>query len=276
MRSTVQNAIKKALSQGVAGVVLTLGSTGIQAEPSQVGERQIDVPRCARPVAKVMVSDIKCKSVDCSGGGQQSPKPRRWWEYVSGSDNVNQPSYTGVGSGMSEMLATALSQTGCFEIMERAALDEINQELALVGKKVEAEPADFMITGSITSIGFEQSSTGLGGLGFLPRPIALIAGSVDWKSSKVWMNMDIRLVDIRKAKLVGSKTFEANNKRDGFGMSAAGWAGVGFGGSHASISGSPLEEVARDLLVRSTVYAVDALASRNVTERVSLVANRRD
>jgi curli biogenesis system outer membrane secretion channel CsgG len=84
------------------------------------------------------------------------------------------------------------------------------------------------------------------------------------------MNMDIRVVSVAKAKILGSKTFQANNEKNGFGLGAAGWAGgVGLGGSHASISGSPLEEVARDLLVRSTAYITDTIAAKSVTERVT-------
>jgi curli biogenesis system outer membrane secretion channel CsgG len=244
------------------------------AETSDVREREIGVPKCAAPVAKVVVSEIKCKSADCSSGaGQQDPRRYRWWEYAGVGNTVKQPAYTGVGTGMTDMLSTALSQTGCFEVMERAQLDEINEELALVGKKVQAEAADFMITGSITSLGFEQSSTGLGGLaGIFKGPLAIVAGSVDWKKSKVHMNMDLRVVDVNKAKLVGSRTFQANNQKKGFGVSAMGWAGIGLGGSHASISGSPLEEVARDLLVRSTVFVTDELAGKSVSERVTLKA----
>lgn len=254
----------------VTVAALLLSSTA-WADPSDVSERQISVPKCSRPIARVVVSEFKCKSADCSSGaGQQDPRRYRWWEY---SGTVSQPTYTGVGTGMSEMLTTALQQTGCFEIQERAALDEINKELALVGKKVEADAADFMVTGSITSLGFEQSSTGLGGLaGFFRGPIGAIAGSVDWKKTKVHMNMDIRIVDVKRAKIMGSKTFQASNQKSGFGMSAHGWAGIGLGGSHASISGSPLEEVARDLLVRSTAYITDNLAEKNITERVVLEA----
>jgi len=257
------------------GVVLAVALPAAMAQTSEVTEREIAVPKCATPVAKVVISEIKCKSADCSSGaGDQDPRRYRWWDHVAGSGgNVRQPSYTGVGTGMTEMLATALTQTGCFEVQERQALEEINKELALVGKKVEVEAADFMITGSITSLGFEQSSTGLGALGgFLKGPLAVVAGSVDWKKTKVHMNMDLRLVDVRKAKILGSKTFQADNQRSGFGMSAGGWAGVGLGGSHASISGSPLEEVARDLLVRSTAFIADALAAKNITERVVLRA----
>ncbi len=241
------------------------------AETSQVSEREIDVPKCARPAAKVVFTEFKCKSADCSSGaGQQDPRQYRWWERRG---DVAQPSYTGVGTGMTEMLATALTQTGCFDVQERAEMEEINKELALIGKKVEAEAADYMITGSITSLGFEQSSTGLGGLGFLKGPLGLLAGSVDFKKSKVHMNMDIRVVDVKRAKIIASKTFQANNEKNGFGVSALGWGGgVGLGGSHASISGSPLEEVARDLLVKSTSFLAETIAAKNITEHVAVKA----
>jgi len=256
------------------GLCAALGVAMAHAEPSDVKEREISVPKCKAPVAKIVIAEIKCKSVDCSSGeGQVDPKRYRWWEHLGTGNAVKQPSYTGVGTGMTDMLATALSQTGCFEVMERAQLDEINKELELVGKKVQAEAADFMVTGSITSLGFEQSSTGIGGLaGFFSGPLALVAGSIDWKKSRVHMNMDLRVVDVNKAKLVGSRTFQADNQRKGFGVSAMGWAGIGLGGSHASISGSPLEEVARDLLVRSTVFVTDELAGGKVTERVAIKA----
>jgi curli biogenesis system outer membrane secretion channel CsgG len=243
------------------------------ADPSEVSEREINVPKCTTPAAKVVFTEFKCKSADCSSNaGQQDPRRYRWWEYGAGG-NVAQPTYTGVGTGMSDMLATALTQTGCFDVQERAALEDLNKELALVGKHVEAEAADYMVTGSITSLGFEQSSTGLGGLGFLKGPIGLLAGSINYKQAKVHMNIDIRVVDVKKAKIVASKTFQANNKKTGFGMSTAGWGGgVGLGGNHASISGSPLEEVARDLLVQSTAFLTETIAKKNITERVAIAA----
>jgi curli biogenesis system outer membrane secretion channel CsgG len=244
------------------------------AQTSEVMEREIAVPKCIKPAAKVVFTEFKCKSADCSSNaGQQDPRRYRWWDHLSGAGgNVAQPSYTGVGTGMTDMLATALTQTGCFDVQERAALDDLNKELALVGKKIEAEAADYMVTGSITSLGFEQSATGLGGLGFLKGPFALLAGSIDFKKSKVHMNMDIRVVDVKRAKIIASKTFQANNQKSGFGVSALGWAGVGLGGSHASISGSPLEEVARDLLVRATSFLTETIAQKNISERVTLKA----
>lgn len=246
------------------------------AQTSSVAERELSVPKCATPVAKVIFTEFKCKSADCSStAAQQDPKRYRWWDGYYGfgrGGNTAQPSYTGVGTGMTDMLATALVQTGCFEVQERAALEELNKELALVGKKIEAEAADFLITGSITSLGFESSSTSLGGLGFLGGPVGLLAGAIDFKKTKVHMNMDVRVVDVRKAKILASKTFQADNQKSGFGLSGAGWGGGAIlGGSHASISGSPLEEVARDLLVHSTVFLADTIAAKGITERVVLL-----
>ena len=245
------------------------------AETSTVTERELALPKCATPVAKVIFTEFKCKSADCSStAGQQDPKRYRWWDGYYGygrGGNTAQPTYTGVGTGMTDMLATALTQTGCFEVQERAALEELNKELALVGNKIEAEAADFLITGSITSLGFESSSTSLGGLGFLRGPVGLLAGAIDFKKTKVHMNMDIRVVDVRKAKILSSKTFQADNQKSGFGISGSGWGGAGIlGGSHASISGSPLEEVARDLLVHSTIFLTDTIAQKGITERVVL------
>lgn len=34
-----------------------------------------------------------------------------------------------------------VTQTGCFEVQQRAKMEEINKEQALIGKKVEAEAA---------------------------------------------------------------------------------------------------------------------------------------
>jgi curli biogenesis system outer membrane secretion channel CsgG len=250
--------------------------TSALAQTSTVTEREIAVPKCAAPVAKVVFTEFKCKSADCSStAAQQDPKRYRWWDgYTTGrGGNVAQPAYTGVGTGMTDMLATALTQTGCFEVQERAALDELNKELALVGRKIEAEAADFMITGSITSLGFESNSTSLGGFSFLKGPLALLAGSVDFKKTKVHMNMDLRVVDVRRAKIVASKTFQADNQKGGFGLSGAGYGGgTLLGGSHASISGSPLEEVARDLLIRSTAFLTETIAQKGISERVVLRA----
>ena len=241
------------------------------AEDTKVTEREIAVPKCDRPAAKVMFSEIKCKAADCyGGGGRQRAGNSNWWNPGA----VNTPGYGGIGSGLGEMLATALTQTGCFEVMERSELEDVQRELALTGKKVQLESADYIISGSITSLGFDQSGTGVGALvtRFVP-----VLGGLEYKSTKAHLNLDLRLIDTQKAKILASKTFQGDNQRTGFGIGGIGFAGgVALGGNHSSVSGTPLEEVARDVLVRATVFITNQLASRNITERIVLKASDRD
>ncbi|MBV8634037.1 MAG: hypothetical protein JO002_06080 [Burkholderiaceae bacterium] len=257
----------------VACAALAVSATTFASGDTDVHEREYALPKCDKPVAKVMFSDFKCKAADCSASGSQQETTNNWWaDYRSG--RVRQPDYRGVGTGMGDMLATALTQTGCFEVMERAQMAEVAQELALVGKKVQAQQADYMITGSVTSLGFDQSGLNLGGLGFFNRIplVGAAAANLSFKKTKAHLNLDIRVIDINKATIRGSKTFEGDNSRTGIGV--GGW-GVGsgglLGGSASSISGTPLEEVARDVLIRSTNFVVDTLAQNAVSERVPLV-----
>lgn len=116
------------LLQSICCASALLAAAVASANPSEVVEREIAVPKCTRAAARVVFTEFKCKSADCSSrAGQQDPRQYRWWEY--GRGNVAQPSYTGVGTGMTDMLATALTQTGCFEVQERAALEDLNKEL---------------------------------------------------------------------------------------------------------------------------------------------------
>lgn len=101
----------------------------------------------------------------------------------------------------------------------------------------------------------------------------MLAGAVDYQQSKVHMNIDIRVVGVRRARIVASKTFQANNQKNGFGVAAMGWGGgAGLGGNHASISGLPLEEMARNLLVKSTAFLTQTIAAQNITEHVAVAA----
>lgn len=237
------------------------------AKETEVNEREYAVPKCNKPVAKIMFTEFKCKSSECYGGGGQSAGNSSWWN----PGHVSTPNYGAIGSGLGEMLGTALSQTGCFEVLERAALDEVRKELEINGVKLETDTADYIVTGSITSIGFEQSATGVGAL--VGKWVPALGGA-EFKKTKAHLNLDLRIVDAKRAKIVASKTFQGNNEKTGFGLGGAAFVGIGvLGGNHASISGTPLEEVARDVLVRSTSFVADQLAGDRVVERVVAKSN---
>lgn len=163
--------------------------------------------------------------------------------------------FPGVGEGMSVMLTTVLKETGCFDIQEREAMDELAKEPALVGKKIEVQQ-DFMISGAITSINMSTEKKSFGG-GFIP-----ILGTVGVTTKTADVGVDIKLIDVNRAKIVDSKTFQANNETTSTSFGAGGFGGAGlFGGSMSSLKNTPMEPIIREVLARVAHYTTTKLVA---------------
>ncbi|GHA81635.1 CsgG/HfaB family protein [Cognatilysobacter bugurensis] len=221
------------------------------ADPATtVDQKQYELPQCDVPVARVVVGELKCKSAGCEAGSQGNDPVsglERLARAASGNASVG---YPGIGDGMGAMLTTALKQTGCFDIQEREALDELREELALVGKTVEAEQAEFMISGAITSIGTSTQSRSFGG-GMIP-----VVGSIAKTKQQSELSLDLRIIDVNRAKVVSSETFVADNTTSSTSWGGAAWAGIGgMVGGMSNIKGTPMEAIVRDVLVRAASYA---------------------
>lgn len=147
-------------------------------------------------------------------------------------DKSHHPWWTGdnVGTGMSDMLATALMETGRFIVLERQRVGDIIQEQDLVSagrisKRTGAKTgkiigAQFMIYGAVTE--FEQRERG-GGFGFDYKGIGIgIAGS------KAHVGIDLRIYDTTTGQIIASKRAVGTCSESGiaFGVSRE---GVNFG-----------------------------------------------
>lgn len=224
-------------------LIFCLSFSFAQAGDSEVTEKTITTQgaKCATPIAKIAIGKISCKAESCRQ--PKTPQTAFIQQLISLS---GQPNLEGIGDGVGDMLLSALRITGCIDALEREVFNEIKRELELLGKDAKIEPADFLVSGSVTSIGTESTNTNLG-LGFIP-----ILSSVDIKKTTVTVSMDIRLIDISSAKIVFTKTYEANNSKTGVGVGAgAVFGGIGFGGVMSSLHGTPLEEVVRDIVIRA-------------------------
>ena len=236
-----------------AFVLSTLCAAAL-ADSTTVNERDYQLPSCAKPIASVVVGKIACKSAACqpteagpAGGSQLALLARL-------ASHQGQPNFAGIGDGMAAMLTTALKETGCFDIQEREAMDDVARELALVGKKVEVQQADFLISGAITSINMTSERKTLGG-GFVP---ILAAFSTTKKTADI--GMDVKIIDVNHAKVVEARTFEANNQTSQTSFGAAGFGGLGaFGGGMAQIKGTPMEPIVRDILARVASFSSSRL-----------------
>lgn len=226
------------------------------------------LPKCDKPIASVMVGKMACKAANCSGGQSNPANGLAAMMALAQAQQGGMPlNVSGIADGIKDVLVTALTESGCFEVQDREQMDEIAKELEMAGKKVQAQQAEFLISGAVTQIDVSQDNTSVGGglLGALTRAplIGAVAGSVGFKTQKAAVALDMKLVDVNTAKVVASKRSDASSETSSFslngGAGALGGAGLGgFGGSLASLKGTNLEAVTKDAIVQSVTFLVEA------------------
>lgn len=101
------------------------------------------------------------------------------------------------GSGMADMLITALIKSGKFRVFERAALDELLAEKSLsmsdlanpsIDASQKVEIGDIMVKAVITEFGYKESDTG--------GSIAKLGGRGGLKSYSGRVAVDLRLISV--------------------------------------------------------------------------------
>ncbi|MFN3813297.1 MAG: CsgG/HfaB family protein [Aquificaceae bacterium] len=236
-----------------------------QEYAEDVKERTLKLPKCDKPVGTVVARGFKCKAAACQGD-----------KLVFGGNYVISVSPRAVGDGLADMLLTALSESGCFEVYERETLEEIKEELKMLGKEPEKtlKGADYLITGSVTALELSASGTG-GGAGGVIVPIPFIGGlGLKVGKSQAHIGLDMRIIDINSAKIVVSKALEGKSGRWNFGVGGFGWfGGGGIGGWFESFKNTPLEEAIRDVIAQAVIAITDSLAKKNITGGVTIPAS---
>lgn len=248
----------------ITTVALAAACLAAQAE-TKTSEKEYELPKCSKPVASVMVGQVTCKSANCQSNSNHDPRTSGLAALVQlASGNSGAASFPGIGDGMTAMLTTVLKDTGCFVIQERETIDELNKELARVGKQVQVEQADFMISGAITSINMNTEKKQFAG-GMIP-----ILGAFSTTTKTADLGMDIKIVDVNRAKIVEAKTFTANNETSSYSFGGAAFgAGIGAMGGMSSIKGTPMEEIVRDILVRVASFSSRSLVTASGATDVS-------
>lgn len=229
-----------------------------------VKERTLALPKCDKPIGRVLVKSFDCKAAQCADRGV----------IIAGTVVKLQSGH--IGDGLADMLTTALMKTGCFEVVDRTVLEDIKQELALMGKKIEEvrKPADYIITGAITAVETKEGSASGGGLViplFFDRKSGALAG-IKLGKDKMHLGLDIRVVRVADATILLAKSVEGKSENWNFGLVAGGLFGTTpiFGGGGAS-SKTPLEEAARDLIANAVTLITTELAKERPDVKVEMV-----
>lgn len=190
---------------------------------------------------------------------------QRWW---SGTQDI--------GEGISDLLVDELVNDGSFRIIERKRLDAVLAEqnfsqseradpsaktLAQVGKVLGVK---YLVVGSITKFGTEQSSKRFGGGGFGSR---YGVGDVGTSKGKANVAITARLIDTTTAEILASAKGEGTSKRSGLLLSGGGGGGGGAGLGRIEFGASDFKDT---ILGEATEVAVKQTAAKLVAAKSRL------
>jgi curli biogenesis system outer membrane secretion channel CsgG len=216
-------------------------------------------PRAERPT--IMVLDFDYSAVVADLTPEQGEGLGDLIRAVRGQGvGDQQRSESNIGAGIAQMAINGLLETGQFRVMERRALDQILGEQALatsdaagadqrnVVRQAQILGAQYLLTGAITQMGFEETRRGLG-VGGLGVPGV---GAVGRRDNKTRVAMTARLVDTSTGEIVLAVTGEGiSTLGGGFALGGAGRAGgLGFGSSQSNVMETAIGE-ATDMAVHN-------------------------
>jgi len=199
------------------------------------------MPPYVGPKARVAVADFDVKSA--KGGGE-------------------------IGTGLREMLITAMVNSGRFRVVERQVLSALmqEQELGASGaaqaggaQRGQIKTADLIITAAVTEFEPEASggSGGIGGGGGAWGGI--LGGVIGAATNKAHMALDMRIVDASTSEILASTRVQGQ-ARDVAGGFMAGFVGSGaLGGGLSMYANTPMEKAIRVCIEEAVKYICQAV-----------------
>jgi len=173
-----------------------------------------------------------------------------------------------IGTGLREMLITALINSSRFSVLERQVLNAVmqEQELALTGtatagagaQRGQIKTADIIVTAAVTE--FEPNTSG-GGIGIGAGGnvgAGILGGLIGGGMNKAHMALDIRIIDTSTSEVLAATRVQgqATDIAGGLGIGFfGGWAlGAGLGG----YANTPMEKAIRVCIIEAVRYIAQA------------------
>ncbi len=174
-----------------------------------------------------------------------------------------------IGSGLREMLVTALVNSNRFSVVERQALAAVmqEQELSASGaagadssvQRGKIKTADLIITAAVTEFEPQASggSGGLGGGGGVGSGI--LGGLLSASMNKAHMALDIRIVDSSTSEVLAATRVQGQ-ATDVAGAFMAGFlGGWGLGGGLSMYANTPMEKAIRICIIEAVRYVAQVI-----------------
>ncbi len=174
-----------------------------------------------------------------------------------------------IGSGLREMLVTALVNSHRFRVVERQDLKAVmkEQELSVSGaaagtsqvKTGAIKTADLIIAAAVTE--FEPNATGggagMGADGSVAKGI--LGGLIGGMLNKAHMALDIRIIDTSTSEVIAATRVEGEASNIG-GSVVAGFLGSwGLGGGLSMYKNTPMEKAIRVCIIKAVNYIAQSI-----------------
>ena len=195
------------------------------------------MPAYSGPKARVAISDFDVKAAQAN------------WQ---------------IGSGLREMLITALLNSNRFSVVERQALAAVmqEQELSVSGagqsgtgpQRGKIKTADLIITAAVTEFEPQASggSAGIGGGGGVASGV--LGGLLGAALNKSHMALDIRIIDSSTSEVLASTRVQGQASDVSGGIMAGFFGAWGLGGGLSAYSNTPMEKAIRVCIIEAVRY----------------------
>jgi len=169
-----------------------------------------------------------------------------------------------IGSGLREMLVTALINSSRFSVLERQALSAVMQEQELIASGAaqqtggpehgKIKTADLIVTAAVTEFEPQASGgrAGIGGGGGVESGI--LGGILGAALNKAHIALDIRIVDTSTSEVIAATRVQgqASDVAGGIGIGFLGGLGLGVGLS--GYTNTPMEKAIRICIIEAVRY----------------------
>jgi curli biogenesis system outer membrane secretion channel CsgG len=172
--------------------------------------------------------------------------------------------YGEIGTGLREMLITALVNSNRFRVVERQVLNALMQEQELAASGAAAQgtgaqrgqikTADVIVTAAVTE--FEpQASGGAGGIGGGGGVgSGILGGLLGASLNKAHMALDIRIIDTSTSEVLAATRVQGQASDISGGFMAGFFGGWALGGGLGAYANTPMEKAIRICIIEAVRY----------------------
>lgn len=170
-----------------------------------------------------------------------------------------------IGSGLREMLITALVNSNRFSVVERQVLEAVMKEQEILtsgaGQKSSGGPekgrlkaADLIITAAVTEFEPQASggAAGIGGGGSVGSGI--FGGLLGAALNKAHMALDIRIVDASTSEILAATRVQGQASDIAGGIMSGFLGSWGLGGGLSMYANTPMEKAIRICIIEAVKY----------------------